>query len=258
MFTIVQFSPTGNTAHIADLLSNYLETDQVYALEHTSPTYLPNTGHIIILYAIHAFNAPKTVKRFINNMPKNKFNKVSLIGVGCNDSWLNYAASKDIRYMLEAKHYPVVVDEIIAMPLTFIMSFPEDVINNQITEAHNKIKKLSFDIKESVVSEKNLMFKSRLVHWIGRIEPFAAKFFGLELHSTKKCTQCGLCIKECPEHNIRMRDNGKLKFGMKCMMCMRCIYNCPSQAIVPRISKFIPLKNGYSIEQHLKKGDANE
>lgn len=258
MFTIVQFSPTGNAAHIANLLSDHLETDQVYALEHTSPDTLPNSEHLIILYAIHAFNAPKTVKRFVKALPSNKYKKVSLIGVGCNDIWVNDAASKEITKILEHKSYQIVVDEIIAMPLTFIMSFPEELIKDQLIKAHQLIKALSEDIKNSIGRDKPIPFKSLMINRVGRIEPFAARFFGLELHAKKSCSKCGLCVKECPEGNIKMKDNGKIKFGFKCMMCMRCIYHCPTQSITPRISKFIPIKSGYSIDDYLDIGDQNE
>jgi hypothetical protein len=33
---------------------------------------------------------------------------------------------------------------------------------------------------------------------------------------------------------------------------MRCIYNCPEEAISPRISKFIPIKKGYSLSKYIK------
>lgn len=258
MYTIVQFSPTGNTAYIAGILSESLGVDQVYALEHTLPTKLKESEHLIILFAIHAFNAPKTVKRFVEELPSDRFKKISLIGVGCNDIWVNYAASNEIRKILEQKSYQIVVDEIIAMPLTFIMSFPEKVISNQLIEARDLINKISIDIKNSIESKKQLPVKSLLVNRIGRIEPFAARFFGLELYAKKTCVQCGLCVKECPEGNIRMKNGGKIKFGFKCMMCMRCIYNCPTKSITPRISKFIPIKKGYSIERYISGGAKNE
>ncbi len=258
MYTIVQFSPTGNTAHIANLLNEHLETKELYALEHTNPEKLNKSEHLIILYAIHAFNAPKTVKRFIRALPANKFNKVSLIGVGCNDIWVNDAASKQIRKILEEKSYSIAVDKIIAMPLTFIMSFPENVIKDQIAEANKVIGHIADDIKSKTVNKRNLSFKSQLVNTIGKVEPFAARFFGLELHAKNTCIQCGLCVRECPESNIKMKESGKIKFGFKCMMCMRCIYNCPTKSITPRISKFIPIKNGYSIENYIKGGLENE
>ncbi len=251
MFTIVQFSPTGNTAYIAKLLSDHLESTPVYALEHTAPDAMDNSEHLIILYAIHAFNAPKTVVRFIRALPANKFKKISLIGVGCNDIWVNFGASKEIREILRSKSYEIIVDEIIAMPLTFIMSFPEEVIKNQLDHARKTIENLAENIRASRVSERQIPFKSLIVHQIGRVEPHAARLFGLELHANKNCIECGTCVRECPEGNIKMKDNEKIKFGFKCIMCMRCIYNCPANAISPRISKFIPLKNGYSIDEYL-------
>jgi len=258
MFTIVQFSPTGNTAYIANLLSKCLKSNGVYALEHTPPETLVNSDHLVILYAIHAFNAPKTVKRFVKALPPDKFKKISLIGVGCSDIWVNYGASKDIRKILENKSYQIFVDEIIAMPLTFIMSFPENVIKAQLDTAHKIIKKISGNVLDEVSTDKHIPFKSHLLSKIGKIEPFAARFFGLELHAKKSCNQCGLCVRECPEKNILLKDNGKIIFGFKCIMCMRCIYNCPQKAITPRISKFIPIKKGYSIDNYVSFGDQNE
>ncbi|MBS4007492.1 MAG: EFR1 family ferrodoxin [Clostridium sp.] len=258
MFTIVQFSPTGNTAHIANLLSEHLNSNDVYALEHTAPETLVHSEHLVILFAIHAFNAPKTVMRFVKALPKNNFKKVSLIGVGCNDIWVNYGASKEIRKSLEEKSCQIVVDEIIAMPLTFIMSFPEDVINAQLEKAHNITQIIASNILNGVVSDKQIPFKSHLLSLIGKIEPAAARFFGLELHAKKSCNQCGLCVRECPEGNIHLKANGKIRFGFKCIMCMRCIYNCPQKAIAPRISKFIPIKKGYSIDRYVSKNSQNK
>jgi len=45
----------------------------------------------------------------------------------------------------------------------------------------------------------------------------------------------------------------KIKFAFKCSMCMRCIYNCPTKAISPYVSKFLPLKGGYSLDKYLDK-----
>jgi len=55
-----------------------------------------------------------------------------------------------------------------------------------------------------------------------------------------------------------IKDTRKLKFGIKCMMCMRCIYNCPTKAIELRISKFIPIRNGYSIKNYLSEKFTSE
>jgi len=248
MFTIVQFSPTGNAAYIANRLSKLLKTTHIYALEHTDPATLLDSEQLVILFPIHGFNAPITVLRFVRALPQGKFKKISLISVGCNDLWMNNGASLEVKKILTDKSYPIVVDETIAMPLTIIMSFPEDVVKSQLEKANKTIGILASQILNGVVSHKEIPFKAHMLSKIGKIEPFAARLFGLELHAKKSCTQCGLCVRECPESNIKFTDRGNIKFGFKCIMCMRCIYNCPQKSIVPRISKFIPIKNGYSIE----------
>ena len=46
----------------------------------------------------------------------------------------------------------------------------------------------------------------------------------------EKCVRCGLCVRNCPEKNIRL-DRGKIKFGHRCDMCMRCSFFCPTNAV---------------------------
>ncbi len=252
MYTIVQFSPTGNAAHVADLLAKELQVKKTYALEHTDSALLENSKHLIIVYAIHAFSAPKTVKRFVKNLSKDKFEHISLIGVGCNTSWVNDAASKDIRKQLLSKSYEISLDIIVAMPLTLVTSFPLELIEEQLNEINNSINQIANDIKSASITERIIKTKSKVIHSLGYLEPFAARFFGLELHAKKTCNKCGLCVRECPEKNIRFNKNKKIKIGMKCIMCMRCIYNCPQKSITPRIAKFVPIKGGYNIQKYIK------
>jgi len=252
MYKIVQFSPTGNTSYLASLLSSHLDSCSVSALEQTNPETLDKSEHLIIMFAIHAFNAPKTVQRFVQHLPKDKSKMISLIGVGCNDMPVNFGAANRLRKILQAKAYSIVVDEVLAMPLTFIMSFPEKTIKEQIKEAKKRIEEISEGIKRMRVSKKKVPFMAKLLSKIGKVEVFAAKIFGLELYAKDTCTKCNKCVRKCPEKNIRLKERGKISFGFNCIMCMRCIYSCPAKAIEPRISKFIPIKNGYSLEKYLK------
>ena len=42
---------------------------------------------------MHGFNAPRTVKRFVDNLSPELYDIVSLIAVGCADHWVNGAVS---------------------------------------------------------------------------------------------------------------------------------------------------------------------
>lgn len=46
----------------------------------------------------------------------------------------------------------------------------------------------------------------------------------------KKCTLCGLCVKQCPFWAMSVAD-GKIEISAACRMCRMCLRNCPNQAI---------------------------
>lgn len=254
MYTIIYFSPTGNVLHLANMLANRLgiHKDKILPLEFIDPNQLTNNNHLILVYPIHAFNAPRTVKRFVKCLPPGLYSDVSLIGVGCTTSWVNKAVSSDLRKLFTRKEYPVILDEILAMPLTFILDFPEEVARRLIVESEKKINDISSSLIDGEKTIIKVELKSQILNFIGKVEQFASRLFGLELHAGGNCNSCGICWNNCPEKNIVCNNNGKPKFGFSCLMCMRCIYNCPQKAITPRFSKFIPIKNGYSITQYLK------
>ena len=254
MFTIIYFSPTGNALHLAKLLAQHLciNEDKILPLEFIEPDKLTINKHLILLYPIHGFNAPRIVKRFVKCLPPGLYDDVSLIGVGCTTNWLNDAASSDLRVLLVGKGYPIIIDNILAMPLTFIVEFPDAVARKLIAESEIKIKDISTALIKGSKTIVQPRYKSQLLKFIGKIEQFASRLFGLELHANSNCNSCGFCWSNCPGNNIKCNSNGRPKFGFSCLMCMRCIYNCPQKAIAPRFSKFLPIKNGYSITQHLK------
>jgi ferredoxin len=254
MYSIVYFSPTGNVKHLAEILSGYLGSDdtKILPLEFVEQKQLEKNKHLVLLYPVHGFNAPRTVKRFVKNIPSGLYDFVSLIGIGCTTNWLNAAVSSDLNRILIKKKYSIVVDEILAMPLTFIMAFPDKVAYKLITESEERIMDISSSIVEGKKSINKVQVKSYLLNFLGKAEQYAAKLFGLELHADKKCTSCGTCWNNCPEKNIKRNSKGNPKFGFDCLMCMRCIYNCPEKSITPRFSKFIPIKKGYSFKYYKK------
>lgn len=254
MYTILYFSPTGNARYLASILASELKVPEkdILPLEFTDPEQLENNNHLVLLYPVHGFNAPRTVKRFVRNMPPGVYEAVSLIAVGCAGSWLNKAVSRDLCSILEKKAYPVVVDEDLAMPLTFVMNFPDEMNLKLIAESEKAITRLADRIREMDTSNREVPLKSRVVNFLGKGESPAARLFGLELHANKDCTSCGTCWNNCPEKNIKEKSSGKPGFGFSCSMCMRCIYSCPEEAISPRISKFIPIRGGYTLSKYIQ------
>ena len=239
-------------AHLAKMLADRLDSDGVKTvpLEFTQADQLAKDKHLVLLYPIHSFNAPRNVKQFVKRLPPGLYDTASLIAVGCTTSWVNHAVSSDLQRLLTKKGYPIVLDELLAMPLTFILSFPDELACKLVAESEKEIQEIGRSLVEGRRTKPGVSVQSRLLNFVGKAETFASRLFGLELYAGENCTLCGTCWRNCPVKNIENK-NGKPRFGFKCLMCMRCIYNCPEKAISPRFSKFIPIKKGYSLSEYL-------
>jgi ferredoxin len=245
MYSINYYSPTGNTKYLAEQLAQNLNIDQVFDIVKNPDT---NSEHIIIMFSIQAFSAPKKVVDFVKGFEKGN-KKVSIIAVGCNEVWINDGASLKLKKILNEKGYQIMLDEVVAMPLTLVMAFPEELSKKLVKEATKRMEELSRLLMDNQVTRKEVPLKSKMISRVGGLEKQAAKLFGLELHANNDCTSCGICWESCPADNIKEK-NGKPSFGFKCTLCLKCVYECPVDSISPYVSKFIPIKNGYSIENH--------
>ncbi|MGL4373750.1 MAG: EFR1 family ferrodoxin [Turicibacter sp.] len=253
MNTIAYFSYTGNTKFLAYKLQSYLSesTTQVFNLAFDEIGTLKGGEYLVVMFAIHAFNCPQQVVDFAKNLPSKMFNQVHFIAVGCHDMWLNDAATDELRVVFENKGYAVGIDRVIAMPLTLMKKFPEDLGKTVVQQAQVQLSELANHLKQGSVDSKVVSFKAKSLNKVGKVEKHAAKLFGLELYANKDCISCGRCWKECPMKNIKPSKNQNPKFGFNCSMCMKCIYDCPTHAINPRLSKFIPIKDGYLLKDYL-------
>ncbi len=251
--TILYFSPTGNVRYVAQSLADALHMgkDVPIAIEKTPYEKLGGNEHLIILFSIHGFNPPRTVKRFIKEMPEGLCDSISLLAVGCAEAWVNEAVNTDLRKFLESKGYQILIDRVLAMPLTLVSAFSLETGSELIVAMREKIDIIAEEIESLTVMKPKIRRRSKLIHTFGKVEDPASRLFGLELHTSDACIHCDLCIKECPEKNIHYNRKERPVFGLRCIMCLRCVYSCPVKAISPRIAKFIPIKGGYSLTRYL-------
>ena len=66
----------------------------------------------------------------------------------------------------------------------------------------------------------------------GPVNPIFYRFFvkAAAFQAGDSCIGCGLCAKNCPLNNIRLKE-GKPHWGKECTHCMACICYCPAKAI---------------------------
>lgn len=248
MYTIITFSPTGNSRYVANKIrtalnckNNVLELEKITNMKDSNMS----NQHLILVSTIRAFDFPQVVHEFIKSIPTNHYKYVSIVGVGCNNEWINSACSMRAKELFISKNIEVIVDTVVAMPLNLIKAFPYQTTQNLLQQIEIDVKAIATNIQNGTKTESTMPFKARCISKINIIERNAVKLFGLELYADKNCVKCGKCVADCPTKNIKFNEKKQVKFGFKCMLCLRCVYECPKNAISPLFSKFVLIKGGY-------------
>ena len=266
MAELYYFSGTGNTAILANHLASSLA-------EKTGDEHVPvpieevtgrragqsppsPSGLVILLYPVHAFDAPEIVYDFVTMLPPGADSRFVLVKVGSDTICLNAGASHFLKRRIERKGYAVVHEELFAMPCSFIASYPEDLNVQLLNASLKRIDTLAERIVTGDFKPDKAPLAARILTLFCRIERIGAKWFGRSLTATSACTLCMRCVDRCPRGNIRVADS-KIGFGSRCVLCMRCIYGCPEDAIKSRGMQFAVINEGYDIRAIVAKSSGN-
>ena len=105
--------------------------------------------------------------------------------------------------------------------------------NGQIVKnADKRIEQTAEQIKRGIYPKEGLSFIAHIKGLFGQRLWFYRKtiYYTDKLKISDSCIGCGLCSKECPMKNIKMKENRAVP-GKRCTMCYRCISLCPQKAI---------------------------
>ena len=105
--------------------------------------------------------------------------------------------------------------------------------NRQIVKnADKRIEQTAEQIKRGIYPKEGLSFIAHIKGLFGQRLWFYRKtiYYTDKLKISDSCIGSGLCSKECPMKNIKMKEN-RAVLGKRCTMCYRCISLCPQKAI---------------------------
>ena len=105
--------------------------------------------------------------------------------------------------------------------------------NRQIVKnADKRIEQTAEQRKRGIYPKEGLSFIAHIKGLFGQRLWFYRKtiYYTDKLKISDSCIGCGLCSKECPMKNIKMKENRAVP-GKRCTMCYRCISLCPQKAI---------------------------
>ncbi|HEX3037704.1 MAG TPA: EFR1 family ferrodoxin [Oscillospiraceae bacterium] len=254
--TLAYFSGTGCTQAVVDCFENQLikRKLQVKKLNiAVDDSYIAaTTDLLIILSPVYAFRLASIIENWTRNLPEAKGTYAAIISVsGGGEISPNTACRMKCKHFLKRKKYNLIYEKMLVMPSNFAIQAKQQLNLDLINILPQKVNKIIGDIMSGKKNILHPKLRDRIFAFWGNAEHFGAGLFALSIHASNTCNQCGLCVKNCPKKNIRMK-NGRPKFGSHCLWCMKCIYSCPRKALRTRIFKFAVLKKGFNIKQMAK------
>jgi len=247
---IIQFSGTGNTLRIAQIMCQEFKKQdvdcQIIPMESVvrdleCPDFRA-WDLIGIGFPVHAMDAPQILYDFLELLPKTHTRYFLFKTAG---SKLLYAGSTyKIRLKLAFLRWKLVHEQLYEMPPNAFGSADSAKLEKRCYKA----RELAIQsVAEMMCGIKNRLpeplFRS-LCYRFAACEKQGASQASKRWTVSTACSLCRLCAEQCPTKNIGIQE-GKLIFGDKCLLCLRCWWNCPTRAISHSFLKPFFLKEPY-------------
>ncbi len=254
---IFYFSGTGNSRFVAETLGKTLSETVLSVNDLIRDTaraaggeYVSETPFVFVS-PTYAWRIPHVMETFIR---ENAFS-------GCRDAYFLMtcgdsigAAARYLQTLCKEKGLHFRGVQKIVMPENYIAMFSAPEMNEAEKIIANAVPGL-LTAAETVRAGKD--FPSQKIGALDRLYSGAVntvfyKWFvsAKGFYATDACIGCGLCVKNCPFHNIKLQ-NGKPVWGADCTHCMACICHCPKEAI--EYKKKSQGQPRYTAEKVLKK-----
>jgi ferredoxin len=252
--SVIVFSPFGNTLKIGEYIQKvFTDSYQQCKLfnltgkswrEISTFNYslIEKDNLLVIGSPIYSWKVVEAIKKFIDNLPKNRNCKIALFTT--YGMITGYALLQGAN-LLQKRGYKVLACLKVAARHSMIFKKEEDVYWNRPNQQDMKkvrifskyIIKILKKFPDRELSLKKLDYHS----WkIKLLYKFLIKRFGMALlpnthFNPKICTQCGKCVEACPVQIIKLIPFPK-KFG-HCIKCYNCMWTCPVNAVYSRTLK---------------------
>ena len=230
---MLYFSGTGNSEYIARRFAGLMGAACHSIEEHTDfELLLSKARTVAICYPVYGSLVPRIMRSFAKRYQKLLLKKKLIIF--CTQMIFSGDGARAFARLLPGCDKNVIYAEHFCMPVN-ICNFP--LI--PVTERERIRKKKAADKKLLAVC-RNLKKGVRKKRGWNPCSTLAGKlqnttFPAIEakkrgsFRADADCTQCGLCVKKCPVHNLEIRD-GRVVQKNKCMLCYRCVNLCPQKA----------------------------
>lgn len=257
---IFYFSGTGNCYSTAKQLNK----NNDYILEKVTFELIKNNkvfdcDKCIFIIPCYGYGMPKIFYKLLRNVKFN-FNYCAVL----TTYGTNYGACLSQPYRLIKKYSkkaPQYLNDIKTVE-NFIPLFTlpnQEILNKSINQAYAKTELIRDDINNNIEKTKHKIFYPFSIFVSGMFKfflPLLAKMLSFKRKPTVKtkkgCTDCKICLNNCPVGAIYYDKNKKLKVkAFKCQLCTSCINRCPQHCVTfPGVS---PTQSRYTHPDSINK-----
>lgn len=246
---IYYFSGTGNSANVAHWVAQVAnekgistETVNIAHIDRLNIQIPDDSTLIAFSSPVHGFNYPPVMQAFIRRFPKGK-NPVLLLNTRAGmliGKWITPGLSGIAFYfsalILALKGYKIKAMFPVDMPSNWISVHPG--LNKRTVEyLHERNKERVFKFANNTLEGGNDFRSLREIVQDVLISPISIGYFlvgrflfAKTYYVSTACTNCNLCINQCPVKAIKTIDNRPF-WSYKCESCMHCMSYCPHRAI---------------------------
>jgi ferredoxin/flavodoxin len=248
---IAYFSGTGGTALAAKHLSSSLKSRGAnVTLQEIKTGVVPQNGSedmLVLLFAVHAFNAPLPVYKWLEKLNCVNGKPAAVIAVsGGGEMSPNTGCRRSSISRLRRRGYNVVYEDSIVMPCNYAEATPRPSVLKLMQVLPERMETVADDLLAGITRRLKAKLFDRFLSRVMEVEKLGAKQFGKNLYADETCTGCGWCADNCTSCNIVMNGD-KPVFGKGCSFCLRCIYGCPTGAIKAKHLSSVVIKEGLDI-----------
>lgn len=239
---IFYFSGTGNSKHIAERMAELTGqqtknvADYYYDIKDGKDINIevPESEILGFVCPVHSWGLAKTMRRFLKkarfSYKGSRVFGICVCGDNCGKAREQYQellAKSGIKFNFVCS---------VQMPNTYIVMKGFGTDSEELTQ--NKLQSAEKDlplIADAILNGKTFdryvagtkpFLKGRIIYPLFMWLTMGDKKFS----ANASCIGCGLCEKNCPEHNIQLKNNRPEWLG-HCVKCLSCIHRCPKQAI---------------------------
>lgn len=256
------FSGTGGTARVSAAFQEAFEAHEKTVIVHELNNRYPETKDeediLVVLYPVHACNAPEAVYEYIEQIPRVENKPSVVISVsGGGEITPNTACRLHCIKRLEKKGFKVIYEKMLVMPSNWVVPTVDGLAIRLLQVLPIKVKKIVADLLQGVSRRTKPNYFNRILSGIGELEKLGARRMGKRIKYNDSCNGCGWCERNCPRSNITL-ENSRPHLGNRCSFCLKCIYGCPHKALIPGIGKFAVIKEGYNLNDIKKRVEGVE